>query len=308
MPLLINELNINTLEEGAKSAVYTFEPLPTGFGHTLGSALRRVLYTTLEGGAITQVKISGVDHQFTTLEGVKEDIVEITMNLKKIRVKMHSDNPVVLNINKKGAGPVTGKDIEGSSEVEVLNKDLVIATLSDKNTEFKAELIIEKGMGYSPMEERQSNKIGVIVLDALYSPVTRVSYKVEPTRFGKTVNLDKLTVTIETDGSIEPKEALVKSAKTLSDFFGRIGNWQTKVKEDESSTSEDKPKEAKVVENINVEELPLPTRTMNALKKQGINTLSQLVAMTDEELSDIKNLGEKSVQEIKKLLKKEGYR
>ncbi len=308
MPLLINELNINTLEEGAKSAVYTFEPLPTGFGHTLGSALRRVLYTTLEGGAITQIKIAGADHQFTTLEGVKEDIVEITMNLKKIRVKTHSENPIVLNINKKGAGVVTGKDIEGSSEVEILTKDLVIATLADKNSEFKAELIIERGTGYSPMEERQSNKIGVVVLDALFSPITRVSYKVETTRFGKTVNLDKLTISIETDGSIHPKDALVKSSQTLSEFFGRIGNWQTKTKEESDTETESKPKEAKVVENINVEELPLPTRTMNALKKQGINSLSQLVAMTDEELADIKNLGEKSVQEIKKLLKKEGYR
>lgn len=307
MPLLINELNINTIEENSTTAVYSFEPLPTGFGHTLGSALRRVLYTTLQGGAITQVKISGVDHQFTTLEGVKEDIVEITMNLKKIRVKMHSENPVVLNISKKGAGVITGKDIEGSSEVEILNKEAVIATLSDKNSEFKAELIVEKGMGYSPMEDRQSNKIGVVVLDALYSPVTRVSYKVEPTRFGKTVNLDKLTLNIETDGSISPKDALVKSASTLSDFFGRIGNWQTTTKA-ETSVSEEKPRENKVVENINVEELPLPTRTMNALKKQGINSLSQLVAMTDEELADIKNLGDKSVQEIKKLLKKEGYR
>lgn len=310
--MLLNskDLKFITVAETDNAGVFALEPLPTSFGNTLGNALRRVLYTTLEGAAITSIKISGADHQFTTVPGVKEDVVEITMNLKKVRVKMYSENPVIANINKKGPCIVTAGDIEVSSEVEVLNKDLVIATLADKNTNLKIELIIEKGVGYSPMEERQSNKIGVIVLDALYAPVTKVSYKVEATRFGKVVNLDKLVLNIETDGSIKPSEALKKSSLLLGDFFTKIASGETEVKTaaEELESKASATKETKTVENVNIEELPLPTRTINALKKQGISTLSQLVAKTDEELSDIKNLGEKSVQEIKKLLKKEGYR
>ncbi len=304
-----SDFKINIVSENATQGVYSFEPLPKGFGNTLGSSLRRVLLTSIKGAAITQAKITGADHQFTTIPGVKEDIVEITLNLKKVRVKSFSDNPIVLNINKKGPGPVTAGDIETTSDAEIINKDLVIATLSDKTTVLKMELIVEAGIGYSPMEERQSAKIGVIILDALYSPVLNAIYSVETARSGKDINLDKLVLTVETDGSISPKDAVAQSALALRDMFWRISQWHMQPMTEEEIREADMPKSRKggSAEAISVDELPLPTRTINALKKHGIETLDELAGKTDEELADIKNLGEKSVQEIKKLLKKEGF-
>jgi DNA-directed RNA polymerase subunit alpha len=309
--MLVNpeNLKITPVSEKGHSAVFVFEPLPTGFGHTLGNALKRVLMTSLEGSAITQVKISGVDHQFTTIPGVKEDVVEISLNLKKVRFINHSKDPVAATINIKGKNAVTAGDIEVSSELEILNKDLVIATLNGKDTSFKAEFIVEKGVGYSAMEERQTSKIGVIVLDALFSPVINAHYEVEPTRFGKITNLDKVTLTVETDGSIEPADAVMQSASILKGYYDRISDWTNSENgaEEEDSPAV-KPSKAKGHDNAAIEELPLPTRTINALKKQGIETLGELTSLSDDELADVKNLGEKSVEEIKKLLKKEGYR
>jgi len=306
--MLLNpsELKITTISEDKNKGVFSLEPLPTNFGHTIGNSLKRILLTSLKGAVITQVKISGADHQFSTIPGVKEDIVESTLNLKRIRFKVYGDNPIVLNINKKGPGEVTAADIELNSEVEVLNKDQHIATLADKNTNLKMELIIESGTGYSPMEERQSSKIGVIVLDAEFSPVKSVSYTVEPARFGKDINLDNLILSVETDGSIKPSEAVKKSADLLKEFAIKIYEWVMPVQEQEVENSSTVNEKRVMTEKISVDELPLPTRTINALKKQGIETLDQLAEKSDEELADIKNLGEKSVEEIKKLLKKEG--
>lgn len=307
MLLSSNELKINTLSETNRKGVFTFEPLPKGFGHTLGNSLKRVILTAMEGSAITQVKFANIDHQFSTIPGVKEDVVEITMNLKKIRVKSHSENPVYMALEKKGPGVVTAGDIETTSDVEILNKDQIIATLADKNAVIKAELTVEKGTGYSPMEDRQSSKIGVIVLDALFSPVVNAIYSIEPTRFGKSVDLDKIVLTVETDGSIKPSETVKLSATLLQEFFAKINEWSTGVDTSEEGSEDVKVEKAVSTEKIAIEELPLPTRTINALKKQGIDTLDQLANKSDEELADIKNLGEKSVEEIKKLLKKEGY-
>ncbi len=304
------ELKIKTISEDKKKGVFEFEPLPTGFGHTIGNSLKRVLLTSLKGAAITQVKINGIDHQFSTIPGVKEDVIELTLNLKMVRFKSYSENPLVVNIDKKGPGVVTAGDIKTSSEVEILNKDLVLATLADKNTNLKVELIVEMGAGYSPMEERQSSKIGVMVIDSLFSPVTNVVYTVEATRFGKTIDLDKLILTVDTDGSITPSEAVKQSAGLLQEFFTRVQEW-TKVEKEEDGEEAAmllKNEKASNSEKIAVEELPLPTRTINALKKQGIDTLDQLAGKSDEDLADIKNLGEKSVNEIKKLLKKEGLK
>ena len=306
--MLLNpsELKITIISEDKNKGVFSIEPLPTNFGHTIGNSLKRILLTSLKGAVITQVKVSGADHQFSTIPGVKEDIVEVTLNLKRIRFKVYGDNPIVLNINKKGPGEVTAADIELNSEVEVLNKDQHIATLADKNTNLKMELIIESGTGYSPMEERQSSKIGVIVLDAEFSPVKSVSYTVEPARFGKDINLDNLILSVETDGSIKPSEAVKKSADLLKEFAIKIYEWVMPVQEQEVENSSTVNEKRVMTEKISVDELPLPTRTINALKKQGIETLDQLAEKSDEELADIKNLGEKSVEEIKKLLKKEG--
>lgn len=310
MQVDIKDLNIVTTEEKGNSGVFSIEPLPTGFGNTIANSLRRVLLTALKGAALTQMRLSGADHQFTTVPGVKEDVVEISLNLKKVRIRMHSENPIILTIDKKGPGNVTAGDIEGSSEVEVLNKDLHIATLADKNTVFKLELVAEQGIGYSAMEERPSPKIGTIVLDALYSPVIKAAYSIEPTRFGKYINLDKIVLTVETDGSIGPSSALTEASNVLKDYFTQIvegSKLSIDTTETQISTTEE-VKRTKPAENISVDELPLQTRTINALKKQGIDTLDKLAVKSDDELEDIKNLGEKSVQEIKKLLKKEGLR
>ncbi|HLB51659.1 DNA-directed RNA polymerase subunit alpha [candidate division WWE3 bacterium RIFCSPHIGHO2_12_FULL_38_15] len=306
--MLLNpsELKITTISEDKNKGVFSFEPLPTNFGHTIGNSLKRILLTSLKGAVITQVKIAGSDHQFTTIPGVKEDVVEITLNLKRIRFKVYGDNPVVLNINKKGPGEVTAADIELTSDMEVMNKNQHIASLADKNTNLKMELIVESGAGYSPMEERQSSKIGVIILDADFSPVKSVSYNVESARFGKDINLDNLILTVETDGSIKPSEAVKRSAELLKDFAAKMQEWISPAQEPEGENTITGNEKRVMTEKISVEELPLPTRTINALKKQGIETLDQLAEKSDEELADVKNLGEKSVEEIKKLLKKEG--
>jgi len=308
--MLVNatDLKILPISEKGNKGVFVLDPLPAGFGHTVGNSLKRTLMTCLEGSAITQVKISGVDHQFTSIPGVKEDVVEVTLNLKKVRFINHSKNPVAASISKKGPGTVTAGDIEISSEVEVINKDLVIATLNDKTTTFKAELVVETGVGYSPMEERQTSKIGVIVLDALYSPIISAHYEVDDTRFGKITNLDRITLTVETDGSILAKDAVLQSSHILRDYYAKMANWDGKTEEPETAEITLGESKAKGHDTTAVEELPLPTRTINALKKQGIENLGDLGSKSDEDLSDIKNLGDKSVEEIKKLLKKEGYR
>ena len=299
-------LKINPIKESNEISTYSVEPLPTGFGHTLGNALRRVLLTEIEGAAVTQVKIGGASHQFTTIPGVKEDVVQLTLNVKKLRFKIHTNNPVVATLKKKGAGVVTAKDLEIPSDLELMNKDLHIATLADSKSELNIELIVEPGVGYSPMEERQTSKVGVIILDALFSPVLNVTYEVEPTRFGDKTDLDKLLITVETDGSVSPKQALVKASAILKGYYESFEQWELET--DKAVEPEEEDSAVVDVEDVAVDELPLQTRTINALKKHGIDTLKQLAKKSDDEIADIKNLGEKSLEEIKKLLKKEGLR
>ncbi len=307
MLLDTKDIKINKESQKDSSAVFTFEPLPKGFGHTLGNTLRRILLTSLKGGAITQVKVEGAVHQFSTIEGVKEDLVEITLNLKQIKARVHGDNPVVARLSVSGEGKITAKDIEANADIEIINPDQHIATLSDKKSKLEMELVFESGVGYLPVEERETSKIGVILLDALFSPVVGVNYEVEPARKGGTIGLDKLVLTIETDGSIDPSDALSHAAAILRDFFARFALAEDPEVEEE--VEEDSSPRAAVDANaISVEELPLPTRTINALKKANIDSLSQLAEKTDDDLADIKNLGEKSVEEIKKLLEKEGLK
>jgi DNA-directed RNA polymerase subunit alpha len=294
------ELNFIKVSESKNSAVFSFEPLPSGFGQTLGSVLRRVALTSVKGAAVSSFKIPGITHQFTTIEGIKEDLVEVTLNLKELRFKLHSDGQFTARISKKGPGAVTAADIEVSSEVEIINKDALIATISDKTKSFELELTIESGIGYSPVENRENPKLGIVLVDAIYSPVVSVAYSVENTRVGRQSGLDKLVITIQTDGSIKPSEVIKVSASILRDFFSKFAS------ANESQNIETLFQQASIAElksdNSSVDDLPLPTRTINALKKHGINTLSDLRTKSDEEISDIKNLGEKSIDEIKKLL------
>lgn len=307
MEVTKENLKISTVKEEGNFGVYSYEPLPTGFGYTLANALRRVMLTSIKGAAVTQVKINGINHQFTTIPGIKEDIVEITLNLKKLRFKVFTDEPVVVTLKKKGTGKVTAKDIELTSDVEIMNKDQHIATLADSKSSLEMELVIESGIGYSPMEERQTSKLGVIVLDALFSPIVSANYEIEPARFGGRTDLDKITFSVETDGSLSPRDAIKEASKILKEYYIDFQEW----KEEEAGESEKKDKVktgTKLGEDFSVEELPLQTRTINALKKSKIGTLHELAKKTDEELEDIKNIGEKSLQEIKDLLVKEGFR
>lgn len=293
-------LKFTKVSESKNSAVFTFEPLPTGFGQTLGSVLRRTALTSIKGAAVTSYKIPGVTHQFTSIEGIKEDLVEVSLNLKELRFKLHSEGSFEGKISKKGPGVVTAGDIDVSSEVEIVNKDAVIATIADKNTTFEMNLTIESGVGYSPIENRENSTLGIVLVDALFSPVLAVSYSVENTRVGRQSGLDKLTINVDTDGSVKPEEVVKTSASILRDFFAKFASSEDSQKIDElfqhSSVAEIKS------DNSSVDDLPLLTRTINALKKHGIHTLADLRSKSDEEIADIKNLGEKSIEEIKKLL------
>ncbi len=295
------ELKFTKVSENKNSGVFNFEPLPTGFGHTLGSSLRRVLLTSLRGAAVTSFSVPGITHQFTTIDGVKEDVIEITLNLKELRFKAHSKGTFVGKISKKGAGVVTAADIELTSEVEVINKDAVIATVSEKSKNFEMEITVETGIGYSPVEKRESNKLGSVLVDAIFSPVVSASYSIEETRVGRESGLDKLTLEVITDGSIKASEAIKDSASILRDFYSQFASAKESDEGLNELFSQAVASEIKS-DNSSVEDLPLPTRTINALKKHGIFTLQDLRNKSDEEISDIKNLGEKSIEEIKKLL------
>lgn len=306
MLITSQDLKIKIVSETDTKGVFEFDPLPKGFGHTLGNTLRRVLLTSMGGAAITQIKVAGANHQFSTIEGVKEDLVEIILNLKQVRIRKDSDAPEVATIEVEGAGEITAKDIQAPAGVEIINKKQHIATLADKKTKLNIELIIENGVGYSPMEERKTSKVGVIVIDALFSPVVKAHMEIEETRAGGRTDLDKLILEVETDGSIKPSTAVYKSAGILSDFFGVLAKWE-EAPEEEEIEEESKP-DMSHYEEILIDELPLQTRTINALKKANIDTLAELSEKETEDLADIKNIGEKSITEIIKLLEKEGLK
>jgi len=216
--------NINFIKKEKNIASFEIEGLYPGYGITLGNALRRVLLSSLEGAAVTSVKIKGVSHEFTTLPGVLEDVVLITLNLKKLRFKMNTTEPQILTISKSGKGEVKGADIKTTPEVEVVNKDQLIATLTSEKAKIDMELKVEKGIGYEPIEmrEEKTKTIGEILLDAIFTPVKKVSFNVENTRVGKRTDFEKLTITIETDGTITPKEAMEKAIKILINQFSFI--------------------------------------------------------------------------------------
>jgi DNA-directed RNA polymerase subunit alpha len=298
------DLKISTVKETADHGVFSFEPLPKGYGHTVGNILRRVLLTSVEGSAITQVTVKGVEHQFSTLAGVKEDVVAITLNLKNIRFKNYAKEPVVATLSVSKEGLVTAGSIECPSDLEVINKDAPIATITKKGTKLEMEFLVENGFGYSPSEERETSKVGVIMLDALYTPVLAVSYDVESARFGKTIDLDKVVLTVDTDGSISPKEAVILSAKLIKGFFERLIIWDETPKGTTEETLEmvDEAHSANDENAVSVDDMPLPTRTINALKKANILTMNDLLGKTEEDLLDIKNVGQKSIDELLKLI------
>lgn len=278
----------------------SLEPLEGGFGHTMGNALRRVLLTMLEGAAVTQVKIDGVPHQFSTIEGIAEDVIEIILNIKKIRIKVHSEEPVRLTIKASGKGVVKAKDLDIAGDGEIANPELVIATLNDAKAKLNMEMKAERGKGYSLAEERKGQEIGLIAIDALFTPVTAVNYSVEPTRVGRKTSFDRLILEITTDGTITPQDALNEAAKILSNTFRKIYEPDEEEEEEVPAAISDE------VLKMTVEELDLPVRITNALRAIEVNTIEELLNVSRAELLKAKNLGAKSLSLISEKLLERG--
>ncbi len=291
--------------------VFVIEPLDRGFGHTFGNSLRRVLLSSLEGAAVTSVKVEGTAHEFTTLPGIREDVTDIVLNLKNLVARLHGDSPEVeVHIAKKGAGTVTAGDIEAPAELEILNPELEIANLSDRGR-LEMTLTIGRGRGYSPAELNRGpqHTIGVIPIDSIFSPVRRVSYQVESARVGQRTDYDKLTLDITTDGSVDPKDALAEAAEIL---IRQLTIFTDIEAIDALRPSADQPQErgepgtAHPMENFPIEELELGVRSYNCLKRVGIETIGDLVMKTENELAAIPNFGKKSIEEVKETLAQHG--
>ena len=281
-----------------KEGSIVVEPLPQGYGLTLGNALRRVLLSSLPGAAITQVKISGVKHEYSTIKGIKEDVVELLLNLKQVRLIIDGDKSVKLEIDAKGPGQIKAKNIKTPTGVKIENPDQHIASLADSKTKLSMELTAENGTGFLPVESRKSLGIGTIPLDASFSPVVKVNFKVEPTRVGQVTNFDKLTLYITTDSTVSPSDSVKKAAKILEDYFNLL------VEQRKQPVKETQPKIIpKIDKDALVEELELSTRITNAMKNANIDTVAKLLETPKEDLVKLKNMGAKSISDIEAKLK-----
>lgn len=300
---MINQpFSITIVTETNTDGVVVLEPLSQGFGHTMGVALRRVMLGSLHGAAVTKVKIKGVNHQFTTLKGVKEDIVEFILNVKQLRVSYSGDKPEVLKIQSTGSGIVTAKDIIAPATVTIANPELVLATIADKKNKLTAELTVESGIGYLTSEEQGKQKLGVIPVDASFSPVVQVSYSIEATRVGRRTDYDKLILNVKTNGTIKPSQAVLDAAQVLVDHFQQVISPAAVSNVLATSTV---GVDADLMK-LTVEELGLPTRIANALQKGEYKTVGDFVGATRADISKIKNIGEKSVTEIIEKVREKG--
>jgi DNA-directed RNA polymerase subunit alpha len=293
--------------------VFVIEPLDRGFGHTFGNSLRRVLLSSLEGAAVTSVKVEGTAHEFTTLPGVREDVTDIVLNLKNLVARLEGESPEIeVHIAKKGPGSVTAGDIEAPAELEILNPELEIANLSGSGR-LELTLTIGRGRGYVPAELNRGpqHTIGVIPIDSIFSPVRRVAYQVESARVGQRTDYDKLTLDITTDGSVDPKDALAEAAEILIRqlaIFTDIEKIDSLRDTDGGVTDGVGPEtqSAHGMENFPIEELELGVRSYNCLKRVGIETIGDLVMKTENELAAIPNFGKKSIEEVKETLQQHG--
>lgn len=301
-PYMNPTFTVVELETTASQARLAVEPLEQGFGHTLGNALRRVMLTALPGAAITSVSIDGVDHQFTTLDGLSEDIVQLILNLKQVRVKADHDGSGLLRLKAQGPGEVTAADIEVEAGFEVVNTDQLIATLA-KGKKLEIEMTVETGTGYRVSADVETPVIGQIAVDALFSPVQKVSYKVESTRVGRRTDFDRIVLEVQTDGTVTPLEAVNQAARILAKQFTQV--FDPVIVEEKQEVSLLSPEEAETL-RLTVEELDLPTRIANALRKGGYRTVGDLVGAPKEVISKVKNLGGKSVDLINEALQKKG--
>jgi len=280
-------------------------PLQEGYGMTLGNGLRRVLLSSLEGAAVTSVQIAGVFHEFSTLENVKEDVTQIVLNVKKLRLRSFARHAVTLKLVKHGAGPVTAADIGETADVEIVNPDLVLLTLDSDSGSIEMDLTVENGMGYRPAEHTEDMTIGVVPVDAIFSPVRRVNYQVEKTRVGQMTNYDKLTVEIETDGTKTAQEALSQAADILVREFGRFAEIGRSSIAGGESMGASAPS-ANLLD-APIEELDLPMRAYNSLKRNSITKIGQVLSLSDDEFLRMRNFGQKSLDELKERLALRGF-
>ncbi|HBR02649.1 MAG TPA: DNA-directed RNA polymerase subunit alpha [Ruminiclostridium sp.] len=277
---------------------FVVEPLERGYGTTLGNSLRRILLSSLPGAAVTSIKIDGVLHEFTTVPGVVEDMTEIILNIKGLRLKLFSEQPKTLYIDYEGEGEIKASDIKADSDVEILNPDLHIATVNG-TSRFFMELNVSHGRGYVSAEKNKlpNQPIGVIPVDSIYTPVKKVNYMVENTRVGQVTDYDKLSIEVWTDGSIAPDEAISLGAKVLSDHLTLFINLTDRAKNTEVLVEKGEPARDKILE-MTIEELDLSVRSYNCLKRAGINTVEDLISKTEDEMMKVRNLGRKSLEEV----------
>jgi DNA-directed RNA polymerase subunit alpha len=296
---------IEPVEELGTYAKYEAGPLPAGYGVTLGNALRRVLLSSLEGAAVTSVQLRDVYQEFSTIPGVKEDVTQIVLNVKKLRLKSFATHPVQLRLVKSGAGAVTAADIAESADVEIVNPEQVLMTLDTDDVPIEVDLTVERGVGYLSAERSDPLPIGVIAVDAIFTPVRKVNYWVEPTRVGQITNYDKLTLEIETDGTVSPEEALARSADILVRqfaLFANIGMVATAAVPGVGA-----PQLPPNMLDMPIEELDLPMRAYNSLKRNNIGKVGQLLQLSDDDLLRMRNFGRKSLDEMKERLRMRGF-
>jgi len=283
------------------SATFDISPIQHGYGNTLGNSLRRVLLSSIEGTAITAFKIEGATHEFTTVPGIKEDVIDIMLNIKNVHLKGFSEEPIELRLEKKGAGEVTAADIKTSADDEVVNKDQLICTIDDPKGSIAIDFVVETGRGYQPIEDSTENRLhsDMVAVDALFSPVLRVRYKVENTRVGRDSNLDRLQLSVETDGSLTPQEAFEQAAAILVNQYTALAG---------STTVESAPAPGQEIEeddselNTPIEELSLTARTANALINNEIHTVRDLVTLSEQDLRELKGFGSKAFDEVSEKL------
>ncbi len=304
--------NIEVVEisEDRKYGKFTLEPLERGYGTTLGNSLRRVMLSSLPSSAVSQIKIAGVMHEFTTIPGVKEDVTEIVMNIKDLAIRNNSltDEPKIAYIDFQGEGVVTAADIQVDQDIEIVNPDLVIATLDGgEDSKLYMELTITKGRGYVSAEKNASDSsaVGVIPVDSIYTPVDRVNIQVENTRVGHITDYDKLTVEVYTNGTLGPDEAISLAAKILSEHLNLFVDLSENARTTEVMVEKEEDDKEKVLE-MNIDELELSVRSYNCLKRAGINTVEELINKTPEEMMKVRNLGRKSLDEVFGKLKELG--
>ena len=300
------KIEIVEQSEDNKHATFVCEPLKRGYGITLGNSLRRILLSSLPGAAVTSVKIDGVLHEFSTIPGVREDVTDIILNLKELYLKLHGDQPRVIRVEAQGEGEIKASDIITDADVEILNPDKHIATLN-ADANFKMEMTVQSGYGYVPADKnkRPDQVIGEIPIDSIFSPIQRVNYSVTDTRVGNVTNFDKLTLEVWSNGGIKPSEAVSKAARILISELKLFQNFAgTPLEDDASDGVVAEPVEdsgSKTME-MNIEDLELSVRSYNCLKRAGINTVAELVQKSEEDMMKVRNLGRKSLDEVKKKL------